>query len=67
MTTTDNSLDVTGAHNIGARTSAGPILDAFDAIAASGGDPHEMAGKQFRFIMEQNSRQCASFLQGAAR
>ena len=53
MTTTDNSLDVTGAHNMGARTSAGPILHAFDAIAASGGDPHEMAGKQFRFIMEQ--------------
>jgi cytochrome P450 len=53
MTTTDNSLDVTGAHNIRARTSAGPILDAFDAIAASGSDPHEMAGKQFRFIMEQ--------------
>src|SRR5215472_19126573 len=53
MTTTDNSLDVTGAHNTGARTSAGPILDAFDTIAAIGGDPKEIAGKQFQFIMEQ--------------
>jgi hypothetical protein len=53
MTTTDNSPDVTGAHNTGAPNSAGPILDAFDAIAAKGGDPKEIAGKQFQFIMEQ--------------
>ena len=53
MTTTDSSLDVTGAHNTGARTSAGPILDAFDTIAAIGGDPKEIAGKQFQFIMQQ--------------
>src|SRR5262245_36117079 len=53
MTTTDNSPDVAGAHNKGARNSASPILDAFDAIAAKGGDPKEIAGKQFQFIMEQ--------------
>jgi hypothetical protein len=53
MTTTDNSPDVTGAHNTGARNSASPILDAYDAIAAEGGDPKEIAGKQFQFIMEQ--------------
>jgi cytochrome P450 len=53
MTTTDNSPDVTGAHNKGARNSASPILDAFDAIAAKGGDPKDIAGKQFQFIMDQ--------------
>ena len=50
MTTTDNSSDVT---NTGTQKSAGPILDAFDAIAAKGGDPKEIAGNQFQFIMEQ--------------
>jgi cytochrome P450 len=53
MTTTDNSPDVTRAHNTGARNSTGPILDAFDAIAAKGGSPEEIASKQFQFIMEQ--------------
>ena len=53
MTTTDNSPNVTDAHNTGARNSAGPILNAFDAIAAKGGDPKEIASKQFQFIMEQ--------------
>jgi len=53
MTTTDNSPDVTGAQNLAAPNSAGPILSAFDAIAAAGGDPKEIAGKQFRFIMDQ--------------
>jgi cytochrome P450 len=53
MTTTDNSPNVTDAHNKGARNSAGPILNAFDAIAAKGGDPKEIASKQFQFIMEQ--------------
>src|SRR6516164_9860438 len=51
--TTDNSPNVTDAHNTGAPNSAGPILDAFDSIAAKGGDPQEIAGKQFQFIMEQ--------------
>jgi cytochrome P450 len=53
MTTTDNSPNVTDTHNTGARNSAGPILNAFDAIAAKGGDPKEIASKQFQFIMEQ--------------
>ena len=53
MTTTDNSPDATVAHNTGAPNSAAPILDAFDAIAAKGGDPKEIAGAQFQFIMEQ--------------
>jgi len=53
MMTTDNSSNVTDVHNTGARNSAGPILDAFDSIAAKGGDPQETAGKQFQFIMEQ--------------
>jgi len=53
MITTDNSPNVTDAHNTGAPNSAGPILDAFDSIAAKGGDPQEIAGKQFQFIMEQ--------------
>ena len=53
MTTTDNSPDVTRAPNTGAPNSAHPILDAFDAIAAQGGDPKEIATKQFQFIMEQ--------------
>ena len=52
MTTTDNSPDATRA-NAGARSSGGSILDEFDAIAAKGGDPKEIAGKQFQFIIEQ--------------
>jgi hypothetical protein len=39
--------------NTEARNSAGPILTAFDAIAAAGSDPKEIAGKQFQFMMEQ--------------
>jgi cytochrome P450 len=53
MTTTNNSPDLTNADNTGVRRSAGPILGAFDTIGASGGDPKEIAGKQFQFIMEQ--------------
>lgn len=53
MTTTDNSASGTGAQSQGAPNSAGPILSAFDAIAASGGDPKAIAGKQFQFIMDQ--------------
>jgi cytochrome P450 len=51
MTTTDDSPDVTAAHSAGVRNSPGPILDAFDAIAAEGA--RQIAGKQFQFIMEQ--------------
>src|ERR1700730_7022696 len=39
LTTTDNSPEPSTARNVSARNSAGPILDAFDAIAAEGGDP----------------------------
>ncbi len=53
MTTADNSPDASGAHDTGAVNSAGPILQAFDAIAAKAGAPKEIAGKQFQFIMEQ--------------
>jgi cytochrome P450 len=63
MTTTDNSPDVTSAHNTGAPNSAGPILDAFDAIAAKGGDPKEIAGRQFQFIMEQLRSNALPFFQ----
>lgn len=53
MTTADNSLHATGAQNTGASNPTGPILGAFDAIAATGGDPREIAGKQLQFILEQ--------------
>lgn len=53
MATTDNSPDVTCANSAGARNSAGPILDAFDAIAAIGSDPKVTAGAQLQFIMDQ--------------
>lgn len=53
MATTDNAPSVAGAPNKGAGNSATPILDAFDAIAAKGGDPKAIAGQQFQFIMGQ--------------
>ena len=53
MTTTDNSPRATGAQNLGALNLPTPILNAFDAIAAAGGDPKEIAGKQLQFIMDQ--------------
>jgi cytochrome P450 len=52
MTTTENSPNV-AANNAGAPNPAGPILAAFDAIAAAGGDAREIGSKQFQFIMEQ--------------
>ncbi|MFC0406886.1 cytochrome P450 [Roseomonas elaeocarpi] len=33
--------------------TAGPLLAAFDAIADKGGDPKEIAGRQFRYILDQ--------------
>src|SRR5438874_2001918 len=63
MTTTDNSPDVIAAHNPGALNSAGPILGAFDAIAAEGGDPKAIAGKQLRFIMDQIRGNALPFFQ----
>src|SRR3982074_994601 len=53
MTTPDNSPNATSAPDHGARILACPILPAFDAIAAAGGDPKQVAGRQFQFIMEQ--------------
>lgn len=53
MTTTDSSPDVTSARNASAGNSATPILNAYDAIAAKGGDPKDIANKQFQFIMDQ--------------
>lgn len=53
MTITDNSPALTSAPDPGAPNSAGPILAAFDQIAAAGGDPKAIAGKQFQFMMEQ--------------
>jgi cytochrome P450 len=53
MRATDNSPDVTTADSTDPRNSPGPILEAFDAIVAAGGDPTEIASKQFHFIMEQ--------------
>ena len=35
------------------RGASGPLLTAFDAIAAKGGDPKAIAGQQFGYIMDQ--------------
>jgi cytochrome P450 len=61
MTTTDDLPEVSSAHNSDPRSSPGPILAAFDAIAAAGGDPKETASKQFQFIMEQIRANASSF------
>jgi len=63
MTTTDNSPDASRTQNIGATNSAGPVLAAFDAIATNGGDPMDIAGKQFQFIMEQIQGNALPFFQ----
>lgn len=51
MATIENSLNITAANDVSAQNSAGPILEAFDAIAAKGGDPKGVAVEQFQFIM----------------
>ena len=48
MSTTNTAPATTATRGV-----VGPLLTAFDAIAAQGGDPKEIAGKQFQFIMEQ--------------
>jgi cytochrome P450 len=54
MTIAINSPDaIACTQDKSSQSSASPILDAFDAIAAQGGDPEIVAGKQFQFIMEQ--------------
>lgn len=50
MSTTDNS-------------PTGPLLAAFDAIAAAGGDPKVIALKQFQFVMGQMRADALSFFQ----
>jgi cytochrome P450 len=41
------------AQGKGTATAQTPILAAFDAIAAKGGNPEAIAGAQFQFIMDQ--------------
>jgi cytochrome P450 len=43
--------------------AAGPLLTAFDAIAAQGGDPKAIAGKQFGYIMDQIRSNALPFFQ----
>jgi cytochrome P450 len=56
MASTD-VLDVPAAGTSGPASdpssSPTPILEAFDAIARQGGDPKEIAGRQFQFILDQ--------------
>jgi cytochrome P450 len=42
---------------------AGPLLTAFDAIAAKGGDPQAVAGQQFAYIMDQIRGDALPFFQ----
>jgi cytochrome P450 len=63
MTTTDNAPGPSGTINTGAQNSVGPILQAFDAIAAKGGDPKAIAGEQFQFIMNQIQTNALPFFQ----
>jgi cytochrome P450 len=42
---------------------AGPLLTAFDAIAATGGDPQAIARQQFAYIMEQIRSDALPFFQ----
>jgi cytochrome P450 len=42
---------------------AGPLLTAFDAIAAKGGDPKAIAGQQFKYIMDQIRGSALPFFQ----
>jgi cytochrome P450 len=48
MSTTNNAPAATATGS-----APGPLLTAFDAIAAKGGDPKAIAGLQFRYIMDQ--------------
>jgi hypothetical protein len=41
----------------------GPLLTAFDAIAAKGGDPKAVAGQQFAYIMDQIRGNALPFFQ----
>ena len=63
MTTPDTAPDTPCTQNRGAQNSAAPILDAFDVIAAKGGDAKEVAGAQLQFIMEQIRGNALPFFQ----
>jgi len=53
MATTSGSEDVGVAQGAGGGPPVFPILEELDAIAATGGDPAEVAAAQFRFVMAQ--------------
>jgi cytochrome P450 len=46
-----------------APSAAGPLLTAFDAIAAQGGDPKVIASQQFAYIMDQIRGNALPFFQ----
>jgi cytochrome P450 len=58
MSTTKSTPDTTAPSG-----AAGPILTAFDAIAAQGGDPQAIAGQQFKYIMDQIRSNALPFFQ----
>ena len=58
MSTTNSAPATTGTPN-----PAGPLLTAFDAIAAKGGDPKAIAGQQFGYIMDQIRNNALPFFQ----
>jgi len=76
MTTVETTPDAKGANDAGARNPAGPILQAFDAIATKGGDPKAIASEQFHrqsifvltfivvFELEQPAPVVAEFIAG---
>lgn len=63
MTTADNAPDATAGLCREARNSAAPILQAFDAITSIAGNPSELAGQQFQFIMDQIRSNALPFFQ----
>jgi cytochrome P450 len=58
MSTTKSAPPTTATSSV-----AGPLLTAFDAIAAKGGDPKAIAGQQFKYIMDQIRSNAPPFFQ----
>ena len=58
MSTTENAPAATTT-----RAATGPLLAAFDAIAAKGGDPKTIAGEQFAYMMGQIRSNALPFFQ----
>ena len=58
MSTTNRTPAATATRGV-----AGPLLTAFDAIAAKGGDPKAIAGQQFAYIMDQIRGNALPFFQ----